>query len=179
MVFLLLIGWHNNTYLKQIKRYELTFWIKERIERDPFQTLTKESIENSSSIFIRIYERRIFRNIDVQQWEPRTGRPPFFVWPRATNSPILPSIYEKSESPLWRQINKASSSSEQSLVNSAISADLCGKKIVLRPPPLPAKGSLIVIPNGSRHDDHRRLYDACRSPCVLRVRRRIGESLLY
>lgn len=54
---------------------KLTFF-KEWIESDPFQTFTKET---DQFLFIRIYEQRIFRNIDVQQWEPRMGRPPFFT----------------------------------------------------------------------------------------------------
>lgn len=126
---------------------KLTFF-KEWIESDPFQTFTKEteSIPLHPLFTSDASSEILTSNNGSRVWAVPLSS---LSWPRATNSPILPSIYEKSESPLWRQINKASSSSEQSLVNSAISADLCGKKIVLR---FPAKGrSLIVIPNGSRH----------------------------
>lgn len=68
----------GHTYLKQIRKKQLTKSIFEnlRIEKKfDFSKATRKFLGyHLHPYFIPYERRRIFRNIDVQQWEPRMGR---------------------------------------------------------------------------------------------------------
>lgn len=84
---------------KELKKRKLDFNSRRSLKLLPKKPTNRNSkIPRMPSFVFIPYERRIFRNIDVQQWGPRMGHP-LHRRPRDKLTDIA-SIYEKSESPL-------------------------------------------------------------------------------